>query len=656
MYRVNYCGECGNKLDGNPKFCPKCGNRIADSTQLEESFVSCDHIENKNTPAERIDKNETISIKDKNRRNGLTRKLVIIAGIIITVLLSGIVVYTTQLSPVAQEKSQIRLGYKLLGEGKYEEAVLTFKMAIMINPGSIDARLGLSKVYVATNRFDKAEEVLKEALGIDGDRPDINAALSDIQSKNAANIDNGQGSQHFETAQVSGVKLGNSPGNIANGGYVASQGDWIYYVDQTAIYKIDKKDRTQKYEIIDTNEDVGYLNVIDDWIYFCTRENKDNNQYRNICKIKTDGTAYVKIYSWNAGSYSTEYFTNNADYHLANMMVINDVIYFNNESGNICKIKSDGTDFTKLNNDNCRSFYVSGNCIYYANLDDSVKYTYKDILGGGNCEVSAGKIYRINIDGTQKTVITDDGSDSLAVEDDWIYYSNYADGKPVGSEGDSWYEGTLYKISVDGTKKVKLSDSTCNSINVQDDWVYFRNWSHSGISKVKKDGSGETVLFSSTYNTGISIAGRDLFYYNLSEEEEREHNYEYCYTSGKNNPNEFSPRLLYSISIDNIKDAGKENPIGNGSSTVGNNTVNGDFIIPYSSERYLTEADIKDFSKDELALARNEIFARHGYVFNTDKYKDYFGKKAWYKPNPNFKETDLNDFEKYNASYIKKHE
>ena len=33
----------------------------------------------------------------------------------------------------------------------------------------------------------------------------------------------------------------------------------------------------------------------------------------------------------------------------------------------------------------------------------------------------------------------------------------------------------------------------------------------------------------------------------------------------------------------------------------------------------LTEADLQDYTKDELAYLRNEIFARHGHLFKTPK-------------------------------------
>ncbi len=59
------------------------------------------------------------------------------------------------------------------------------------------------------------------------------------------------------------------------------------------------------------------------------------------------------------------------------------------------------------------------------------------------------------------------------------------------------------------------------------------------------------------------------------------------------------------------------------------------------------EDDLKNLTKDQLGLARNEIFARHGYVFTNDEYKKYFSSKSWYVPNPNYDGSDstLNEYE-----------
>ena len=56
-----------------------------------------------------------------------------------------------------------------------------------------------------------------------------------------------------------------------------------------------------------------------------------------------------------------------------------------------------------------------------------------------------------------------------------------------------------------------------------------------------------------------------------------------------------------------------------------------------------------------LSLIRNEIFARHGYVFKKEEYRNYFNSMPWYTPNPSFSGSvnDLNSIEKYNVELIK---
>ena len=53
-----------------------------------------------------------------------------------------------------------------------------------------------------------------------------------------------------------------------------------------------------------------------------------------------------------------------------------------------------------------------------------------------------------------------------------------------------------------------------------------------------------------------------------------------------------------------------------------------DFILPNSSTVKLEESDLVNLTKQQLALARNEIYARHGMVFNTDDIKSYFKSKS----------------------------
>ena len=52
---------------------------------------------------------------------------------------------------------------------------------------------------------------------------------------------------------------------------------------------------------------------------------------------------------------------------------------------------------------------------------------------------------------------------------------------------------------------------------------------------------------------------------------------------------------------------------------------------------------------------RNEIYARHGYIFGTEPYKSYFNSKSWYSPDSSFKGDDkeLNEYEVANVKTIK---
>ncbi|MEK6263439.1 MAG: YARHG domain-containing protein [Clostridium sp.] len=82
------------------------------------------------------------------------------------------------------------------------------------------------------------------------------------------------------------------------------------------------------------------------------------------------------------------------------------------------------------------------------------------------------------------------------------------------------------------------------------------------------------------------------------------------------------------------------------------------YIFTKSSSEKLLESVLATLSKENLALARNEIYARHGYVFKSQPLNSYFDSKTWYKPNTSFKglNGDFNAVESYNINLITKHE
>lgn len=70
----------------------------------------------------------------------------------------------------------------------------------------------------------------------------------------------------------------------------------------------------------------------------------------------------------------------------------------------------------------------------------------------------------------------------------------------------------------------------------------------------------------------------------------------------------------------------------------------------------MDDADVQDLLKADLRLARNEIFARHGYIFRSDDLLQYFGRKSWYKPNDDFHDDMFSNMEKQNIELIKSYE
>ena len=66
----------------------------------------------------------------------------------------------------------------------------------------------------------------------------------------------------------------------------------------------------------------------------------------------------------------------------------------------------------------------------------------------------------------------------------------------------------------------------------------------------------------------------------------------------------------------------------------------------------LTEEILENKTYYELAILRNEIFARKGFVFKDSLFKSYFAQKDWYKP-VNGVKISLNRIEKKNVALMK---
>ena len=280
---------------------------------------------------------------------------------------------------------------------------------------------------------------------------------------------------------VDNQEYGNTSGNIANLGFIALKGEWLYYLIETKkgnnLYKINTDGKKQQKL---NNDNSWYINVIGDWVYY---SNLDDNY--KIYKMSTDGKNRQKITDDDCGF----------------LMAEGEWIYYSNGSDGvkIYKIRTDGTGRQKLNDDNSRYINVAGEWIYYVNIILKPDID-EDTFGFIEDSYASKSICRIRKDGTQRQELNDDMCGSINITNGWVYYTNESDGS------------CIYKIRTDGTERQKISEDKSFSIVVDGEWIYYTDANFGkSIYKIRTDGTGHQKLIDDD-NNYINVAGDWVYY------------------------------------------------------------------------------------------------------------------------------------------------
>ena len=84
---------------------------------------------------------------------------------------------------------------------------------------------------------------------------------------------------------------------------------------------------------------------------------------------------------------------------------------------------------------------------------------------------------------------------------------------------------------------------------------------------------------------------------------------------------------------------------------------NRNYILENSDVQFLEWNDVRGLSSDEISMACQEIYARHGYRFEKKQVLRYFQAKSWYdaavSPSDFQAEQVFGEAEKYNVKYLK---
>lgn len=83
------------------------------------------------------------------------------------------------------------------------------------------------------------------------------------------------------------------------------------------------------------------------------------------------------------------------------------------------------------------------------------------------------------------------------------------------------------------------------------------------------------------------------------------------------------------------------------------NYANSDeYVLVGSDMRYIDKSEVYCLSKDNMEIALNEIYARHGRKFASQELSNYFNSKSWYRGTVEPSDFNENVFNKYELANI----
>jgi len=245
---------------------------------------------------------------------------------------------------------------------------------------------------------------------------------------------------------------GNTDGNLINGGFAAEQGKYVF-LKYDGLYRTFSDMKTDWKKLSD--DIPKNINVIGEWIYYI----KDIDLY----KVKIDGSCKTHLLK---------------DKFIGFFIIKDNWLYCYDYKGDtLYKIREDGSDYSLLDNKCGITFTIDEQWIYYK---------------------KEGALWKISVDGANKTKILDENTRQCIVLEQWIYYTND--------------QNKLCRIKIDGTLKQVLVSEFVNSFNVLDSYIFYQGFG--GVYKVSINGEGKEVLADKKeYWGSLCLAGNNILYF-----------------------------------------------------------------------------------------------------------------------------------------------
>ena len=295
--------------------------------------------------------------------------------------------------------------------------------------------------------------------------------------------------------------VGAEIGNVRNFGYSCTDGKHIYFLAPNAdateeiIYKANK-DGTNIVELYNVGPDDNILsiNVYDNYLYYVST--KDNPE-------DPEDDYYNVIYRLKTNGKSEPEILNENEFNnqCYEIYVINGRIYYIGEDSNIYKMNLDGSHRT----------LVSDNKTGYLGINEDY-IVYNVIV---NEETLECETHIMNLDGSNdQALIKGRRLYSISIKDDYVYYTN-SDKK-------------IYRTKIGSGLDELVCDTQAYNLNLSGDYIYFFTYMDStasdfsvGLFRVKADVNQEPELVRQleAYSQFLNVLGNYVMYVDTNDVE-----------------------------------------------------------------------------------------------------------------------------------------
>ena len=273
--------------------------------------------------------------------------------------------------------------------------------------------------------------------------------------------------------------VGNTTGNLHNGGMVCESGGYVYIADPTNNNKLYKmKPDGSKAEVI-SGDNVSYINVYGNYIYYKRHNYKSgvNELFKGnlygIYRIKTNGKQIEELHRGIVGS----------------IALLGNTLYYQNFDGNmysLYKVKIDGKNDKKISDTGYVPACVFDGKVYFAEINEhhnlmslNPENDRISTFSEGNMylpDIYDGYVYYIDADNnralTKKSIATGEKT-VISGEDRVINYNMCGDKDVIFYQAENGTEHKLMKTDLSGKFSQVVAEGDFTNISITSKYTYF---------------------------------------------------------------------------------------------------------------------------------------------------------------------------------------